>query len=195
MIRSTEPRGSALRTLLLVLVCGLALTLAVGCGGNNQEIETDPNTELPDDLNTEDVAVPEQPDFGDIDDGTANNDDVGETVPLLVFQDVFYDFDQFTLSGAAMDALANNGRILRENPRSTVLIEGHCDERGTIQYNLALGEKRAKEARTYLINLGISPSRIQTVSYGKEKPFVSGHSEAAWSQNRRAHFVSQSQGR
>jgi len=71
----------------------------------------------------------------------------------------------------------------------SITIEGHCDERGTVEYNLALGEKRSGAARDYLVNAGVEASRIQTVSYGKERPFAEGHDETAWAQNRRAHFV------
>ena len=72
-----------------------------------------------------------------------------------------------------------------------IIIEGHCDERGTNEYNLALGERRANSAKDYIVNLGVEPSRLKTVSYGEEKPFAEGHSEDAWAQNRRAHFVAQ----
>jgi peptidoglycan-associated lipoprotein len=78
---------------------------------------------------------------------------------------------------------------MRENGDASVLIQGHCDERGTVEYNLALGEKRAKAARDYLVDLGISADRIRTISYGEERPANPGHDESAWSQNRRAEFV------
>ena len=71
----------------------------------------------------------------------------------------------------------------------TITLEGHCDERGTVEYNQALGEKRANAARDYLVNAGVSAARVQTLSYGKERPFAEGHDESAWAQNRRAHFV------
>jgi peptidoglycan-associated lipoprotein len=78
---------------------------------------------------------------------------------------------------------------LRKNPQWQVTVEGHCDERGTAEYNLALGERRALAARTYLVSLGIPADKVKTVSYGKEFPFDAGHDEAAWTKNRRAHFV------
>ena len=79
--------------------------------------------------------------------------------------------------------------MMRDAPGVTLLIEGHCDERGTVQYNLALGEKRAKQARDYLVSLGVPSTQIEVVSYGKERPFATGNGESIWSQNRRAHFV------
>ncbi len=85
--------------------------------------------------------------------------------------------------------LQGNAEVLKKYPSWQVTIEGHCDERGTAEYNLALGERRAVSARTYLVSLGIPADRIKTVSYGKEFPFDPGHDESAWSKNRRAHFV------
>ena len=82
-----------------------------------------------------------------------------------------------------------NADILRKYPTWVVTVEGHCDERGTAEYNLALGERRATSIKTYLTSLGISPDRVRTVSYGKEFPFNPGHTEDAWAQNRRGHFV------
>ena len=79
--------------------------------------------------------------------------------------------------------------MLKRNPSWVVTIEGHCDERGTAEYNLALGERRANAARAYLVSLGIPADRLRTISYGKEFPFDPGHDEAAWARNRRAHFV------
>jgi len=104
-------------------------------------------------------------------------------------RDIFFDFDEATIRPDARAILENNARWLKKNPRVKILIEGHCDERGTIEYNLALGDRRANAARDYLISLGIDPTRIATISYGEERPFAQGHNEEAWAQNRRAHFV------
>jgi len=106
-------------------------------------------------------------------------------------KDVFFAFDDYSLTGEARDILAGDGKVLTQTPRLKIVIEGHCDERGTVEYNLALGEKRAASAKSYLVNYGIESSRISIVSYGKERPFDPGHDEAAWAQNRRAHFVVQ----
>jgi peptidoglycan-associated lipoprotein len=104
-------------------------------------------------------------------------------------RDAFFEFDASTLSASAQEALQTSARWLQSNAAYRVRIEGHCDERGTTQYNLALGERRASRAADYLATLGIDRSRIETVSYGEEHPFETGSDEAAWSQNRRAHLV------
>jgi len=102
--------------------------------------------------------------------------------------DVFFDFDQSGLTSAGRDKLAKNARLLKSASGVEIVIEGLCDERGTSEYNLGLGERRAYEVKSYLVSLGVSASRIKTISYGEEKPFAAGHNEAAWKQNRRAHF-------
>jgi peptidoglycan-associated lipoprotein len=104
------------------------------------------------------------------------------------YEDAFFDFDQSALRADARTALDEDAKELRTSPKTVVRIEGNCDERGTIEYNLALGERRAQAAKTYLMNEGVPASRIQTISYGKEHPFASGHDEAAWAKNRRDHM-------
>ena len=106
-------------------------------------------------------------------------------------QPVFFDFDSYTLRDDARSTLDANARLLRDNATAKIVIEGHCDERGTVEYNQALGERRAQAARDYLVQAGIPDSRVQTLSYGKERPFDPGHDEAAWAKNRRAHFALQ----
>jgi peptidoglycan-associated lipoprotein len=104
-------------------------------------------------------------------------------------EDVFFEFDQFVLSDSAKAVLNKKGKWLKDRPNSKALIEGHCDERGSTEYNLALGQKRAEAAMQYILALGINPSRVSTISFGKEQPADPGHNEAAWAKNRRAHFV------
>jgi len=104
-------------------------------------------------------------------------------------KDVFFDFDKFDIREDQKAALDTNVTWLKANPRVKASIEGHCDERGTPEYNLALGERRAKAVMNYLVGAGIAADRIVTVSYGEERPFVLGHDEAAWKWNRRGHFV------
>ena len=106
-------------------------------------------------------------------------------------QPVFFDFDSFALRDDARSTLDANARLLRDNTSAKIVIEGHCDERGTVEYNQALGERRAQAARDYLVQAGIPDSRVQTLSYGKERPFEPGHDESAWAKNRRAHFTLQ----
>ena len=105
------------------------------------------------------------------------------------FKPVFYEYDSADLSPAGKTALDENAALLKKYSTWVITIEGHCDERGTPEYNLALGERRAVTARTYLVSLGIAADRLRTVSYGKEFPFDPGHDENAWGKNRRAHFV------
>ena len=98
---------------------------------------------------------------------------------------VYFDFDKFDLSPEARAQLDKQAAWLKQYPNITVTVEGNCDERGTREYNLALGERRATSAKNYLVALGVDPNRIQTISYGKERPAVLGSDEAAWAQNRR----------
>ncbi|TMQ70042.1 MAG: peptidoglycan-associated lipoprotein Pal [Candidatus Eisenbacteria bacterium] len=105
------------------------------------------------------------------------------------FQPAFFDLDSYTLREDARAALDKDAKMLRDNPTVNITIEGHCDERGTEEYNQSLGERRAQAAQDYLVAAGISASRLQTISYGKDKPFATGHDDASWQQNRRAHFT------
>jgi len=104
-------------------------------------------------------------------------------------QPAFFALDSYVLDDAARGALDSDAKMLRDHADLKVVIEGHCDERGTDEYNQALGEKRAQAARDYLVNAGIQTARLSIISYGKERPFDPGHDEAAWSKNRRAHFT------
>jgi peptidoglycan-associated lipoprotein len=98
---------------------------------------------------------------------------------------VFFDYDRSDLKPASRDQIAKWADFLKQNANATITIEGHCDERGTREYNLGLGERRANAAKNYLVSLGIESRRVATISYGKERPAVVGSNEAAWSQNRR----------
>jgi len=106
-------------------------------------------------------------------------------------RDAFFNYDEATLDDAAQSALTASATWLRsaQGANYRLLIEGHCDERGTEQYNLALGDRRANTAKDYLVTLGVDASRIRTVSYGEERPFEEGHDDNSWAQNRRAHLV------
>lgn len=104
-------------------------------------------------------------------------------------QDVLFGYDSYTLGSNAKGTLEQKATWLAVNPDFAVQIEGHCDERGTIAYNLALGERRANTVKQYMAALGIDSSRLSTISYGEEFPLDPGHSEAAWTRNRRAHFA------
>lgn len=102
---------------------------------------------------------------------------------------VFFDYDKAALTSDARSKLSSNATWIKNNPNYTIQIEGHTDERGSVEYNLALGERRAKSVKSYLEGLGVASARMTIISYGEEKPLVSGDSESAWSKNRRANFV------
>jgi len=104
-------------------------------------------------------------------------------------RDVFFAYDQWTLSETGMEVLDHDAKWLKEHPGAVLKVEGHCDERGTSDYNLVLGEKRSKSARKYLVESGVSPKQVSVVSYGKERPFCLEHDESCYQQNRRGHVL------
>ena len=104
-------------------------------------------------------------------------------------EDIYFEFDSIRLTPEAQEILTQKAAWLRMNPSARVTIEGHCDDRGTNEYNLALGEGRAQSARDFLVDLGIRESRLKSLSYGEERPLVTGQDEESWARNRRAHFV------
>lgn len=106
----------------------------------------------------------------------------------VMLTSVYFDFDRYEIRSDAAAALRNNARLLADEPERRVMVEGHCDERGTDEYNIALGEKRAMAVKKYLSDLGVSPGRISVISYGSEKPACFGHNEQCWQANRRAQF-------
>ena len=134
---------------------------------------------------SEPVVVPPEPIAEDAVAGKSL-DDLNRDSPLTP---VFFELDSSDLSGDAQATLQKNAGVLKQYGTWQITIEGHCDERGSAEYNLALGERRANAARDYLVSLGVTATRVRTVSYGKEFPFEPAHEEAAWSRNRRAHFV------
>ena len=174
-----------------------ASLFAAACGGNKPPVakplpppppppeSTASRPPLPPEPVPEPVAVPAEPLR---EDGirSGNIDEINRNSPL---KPVFFDYDSADLSPAAKSALDENAGVLKKYGTWVLTIEGHCDERGTPEYNLALGERRAVAARTHLVSLGVSADRLRTVSYGKEFPFDAGHDEASFSKNRRAHFV------
>ena len=114
---------------------------------------------------------------------------VQDFAPVRDLADVFFDFDKYDVRPADAKTLDSNASWLKSNPNHLVLIEGHCDERGTNEYNLALGERRAKSTMNYLVSQGVQANRITIISYGEERPQCSEHTEACWAKNRRAHFL------
>ncbi|MGA8037969.1 MAG: peptidoglycan-associated lipoprotein Pal [Candidatus Acidiferrales bacterium] len=123
---------------------------------------------------------------------TGNNNNGNESMSELFEQnvkDAYFDFNKAELRADARDALSKTAEFLRSYPQVRVTIEGHCDDRGSTEYNIGLGERRAQSAKNYLISLGIAADRMDTVSWGKERPFCTEQTESCWQDNRRAHFV------
>ncbi len=113
----------------------------------------------------------------------------GEVFESSLLKSIHFDFDKYDIRPGDVEILKGNSALLKKFPNVKIQIEGHCDERGTNEYNLALGERRANSTKKYLTSLGITADRISTISYGEEKPMDPGHNEEAWAKNRRAHFV------
>ncbi|HEV8234344.1 MAG TPA: peptidoglycan-associated lipoprotein Pal [Gemmatimonadaceae bacterium] len=144
-----------------------------------------PSPPAPPEPAREPVSVPPDPVRDDAI-SSASLDELNKNSPL---KPVYFELDSSDLSAANQRTLDEDAALIKRYSTWTVTIEGHCDERGSAEYNLALGERRAMAARTYLVSLGIAATRLRTVSYGKEFPFDPGHDEAAFAKNRRAHFV------
>jgi len=113
----------------------------------------------------------------------------GEVFESKMLKDIHFDYDKYDIRRVDEEILRENAAFLKKNPKMKIQIEGHCDERGTVEYNLALGERRANMTKRYLVSLGIASDRISTISFGKERPLDPGHNEEAWAKNRRAHIV------
>jgi peptidoglycan-associated lipoprotein len=191
----------ATRTAAPLLALSVMITLSVmltmiACGGKKPPVarpvpppppqtSTTPKPPAPPEPVAEPTMVPPEPVKEDKI-AAASLDDLNRSSPL---KPLFFAYDSAEVDGPGQAVLDANAAILKQYPSWTVTIEGHCDERGTAEYNLALGERRAVAARTYLLSLGVSADRLRTVSYGKEFPFDPGHDDAAWTKNRRAHFV------
>jgi peptidoglycan-associated lipoprotein len=113
----------------------------------------------------------------------------GEVFESSLLKDIHFDFDKYDIRPSDAAVLKGNAELLKKYDKVKIQIEGHCDEKGTNEYNLALGERRANSTRNYLLSLGISPERISAISYGEERPLDPGHNEDAWTKNRRAHTI------
>src|SRR5213593_2296256 len=174
MLRSSPRHG--------MLLAAMAILIAVsGCA--KKAVEAPPATEpAPPQVEKPPAPAEKQPE-------TPAPAPAPHTFSASDLQPVFFDFDSYALRDDGRSALDSNAKLLRDNPSLAITIEGHCDERGTAEYNQALGERRAQAARDYLAAAGIAATRMQVISYGKERPFDQGHDEAAWQKNRRAHFV------
>jgi peptidoglycan-associated lipoprotein len=170
---------SAVLLLAGVLVAGALFGLS-GCAKKPpvEEPITDADAEASAALSGEDIALSEQPE-----------DVVYIEAEPDVFENIHFEFDKYNIRPVDEMILQGIAAWLKEHDTKRVLIEGHCDERGTNEYNMALGEQRALAARRFLVGLGIESARLSTISYGEERPLALGHNEEAWARNRRAHFV------
>jgi peptidoglycan-associated lipoprotein len=187
------------RTTAAAAVVLVLLTLAaLACGGRQPPPLTQPappagagaaTTTKPSGPSTTTEALPVPPEpIAIAEDGISARslDDLNRDSP---FKPAFFPLDSAELDDDGRAVVTANAGVMRKYPTWTITVEGHCDERGTPEYNLALGERRALAVRTYLVSLGIAADRVRVVSYGKEFPFDPGHDEKAWASNRRAHFV------
>jgi peptidoglycan-associated lipoprotein len=163
-------KNISLMGIFIVVVFGLALFS--GCAENKSVVSEGTVQEQKAQANQEQTAK------------------AGATVPVEdSLSDINFDYDKSNIRDDARVIMKANADILIKNKTSKVTIEGHCDERGTSEYNMALGERRAQEAKKYLVNLGVDAARMKTVSYGEERPLDPGQNEEAWAKNRRAHFA------
>lgn len=162
-----------------ILFAGLTVALATACGSKPKKTDEDAGANTGGSADTPVVT-----------DAPINFDPQGsDSGKINGLNTVFFEYDQARLTNDARKTLASNADWIKGNPKVTVQIEGHTDERGSVEYNLALGERRAKSVKTYLEGLGVEGKRMTIISYGEEKPLQTGSSDASWSKNRRANFV------
>lgn len=164
------------------LIAGLALVVALSACSKKDVVQDEPVMNPSD---TSGIATGIESSDGSSLMGGAG--DVG--APAADMQTVYFPFDSYTLTSEGRAALKANADWMKANPNARLQIEGHCDERGTNEYNMALGDRRANAAKGYLTKLGVAASRLETISYGEERPSDMGHDESAWARNRRAVFV------
>jgi peptidoglycan-associated lipoprotein len=189
---------NTMRTSITVVILALSLVVG-GCAKRQTPVATPqpaPPAAQPPQIATanpapprrvdEALPVPAQPAVSDDAASSRSIDDLNRNSPL---KPVFFSVDSADLDETARAVASANADVLKKNSSWVITIEGHCDERGTAEYNLALGERRAIAVKTFLVSLGISPDRVRTISYGKEFPFDPGKTEEAFYRNRRGHFV------
>ncbi len=180
----------------LVLVFAISgLLLMVSCAGKTVKTTTpeEPAEEVvtEEDVESEDLAAEEAARIAEerLRQEEAARLEAGAAQEMFVSEDIYFDYNQSSLKSEAQEVLQRKAVWMNNNPETTVIIEGHCDERGTTEYNLALGDRRANATKGFLADLGIDTSRVRTISYGEEMPMDPGHDETAWAKNRRAHFT------
>lgn len=182
--------GKMKKTIVLSLVFLLVFGITLSCRKKVEETPPPPPPQVEEQLAVEKVEKPvvvKEPELTDEEIFARKTlEELNREAPV---QMIHFDYDRFFVREDAKPVLEANAAYLKKWTSIKVLIEGHCDERGTEEYNLALGEKRAKSTFDYLVSLGISPDRIKTISYGKSQPIDTGHNEIAWQKNRRAQFT------
>jgi peptidoglycan-associated lipoprotein len=162
-----------MKKLFTLLIIATSLTLT-SCGGGAKKKTDGPGSTVS---------------TGTVSSGSLEINSDSDSGKAGALRTVYFAFNSAALSSDTQSALSNNAEFLKNNTSVEVQVEGHCDERGGVQYNIALGEKRAQAIKRYLVSMGVASSRISTVSYGKERPIAFGHDESAWGQNRRGNFV------
>lgn len=160
-------------TLLMILMLAMPVLMGGICNGKKPPVE---------------VPTPEPVDTEPVDTTTPPPPPPPAVLEQAQLQTVYFDLDKFALKAAAKALLDANYALLVEFPDAMVKLEGHCDERGTVEYNIALGDRRANAARDYLVGLGLAENRVSTISYGEERPAATGSNDAAWDKNRRCEF-------
>jgi len=188
---------------VMALLAALSMTALMigGCASNEAvkseepaaatvKAETKPEQQQPQ-VKTEESAAPAPKQIAEAAPAATADTQVAKApAAVSAFETVYFDFDKSDLRQDSRNVLNKNAEImLKSQPTAKIKIEGHCDERGSAEYNLALGERRAKSAMQYLLTLGVQPERLSVISYGKEKPAVQGNDEEVWAKNRRAEFV------
>lgn len=177
------------RKWVLGIICGIGLIIHTGCAKKiqtTQMAETPPEKSRQETVITPVPPVQEQPKLPE--------QKPAQFLSTVGLEDIFFDFDKALVRSDSRHRLEEDVRWLKENINARITIEGHCDERGTGEYNLVLGDKRASAIKAYLESSGIDSSRLKTISYGRERPFCKAHNEKCWQENRRGHFVNLTEG-
>ncbi len=170
---------------LLLMMMVSAMLMTVSCQKKQMEVAPEPPVAQIEEAPVTETAPPVV---------TTGEDDAvrrerEEARRMFISEDIHFAFDDSSLSSTAQEVLQRKASWMRDNPDDAVVVEGHCDERGTTEYNIALGDRRAQSAKAFLVDLGIASSRLSTVSYGEEMPVDPRHTEDAYAKNRRAHFT------